>query len=270
MKRLLNLIFTALLGCVLTIGLAGCNRLDNTHRPLRVGVVSGPEADLLKVAKNLLEKQHGVLIKVIEFSDYHLINAALHDGSLDANMFQHQPYLEIELQHKHYPFFIMGKTFYYPSGIYASKLKNLAQLQPGALVAIANDPTNEGRALLLLEKAGLIKLNPAVGFLATPKAIQYNPKNLRFKELDAAQLTRALQDVDIAVINTNYAVLAKLYPSRDALFTEDKYSPYANVVVVREKDKDKPQLKQLVAALHAAEVVEAANSLFQGEAIPAW
>ncbi|WP_281421184.1 MetQ/NlpA family ABC transporter substrate-binding protein [Rickettsiella endosymbiont of Dermanyssus gallinae] len=144
------------------------------------------------------------------------------------------------------------------------------KIQQNAIIAIPNDPSNEARALLLLRQASLLKLNPNAKSLATPRDIMANPKHLQIKELDAAQLTRSLPDVDAAVINSNYAALANLYPQQDALFSENKDSEYANLLVVKEKDKDDPKLQALVKALQSPEVVAAAQKLFHNEAIPAW
>lgn len=237
---------------------------------MRVGVISGPESLLMEEAKKIAEEEYGIKIKILLFNDYRLPNIALHEGSLDANMFQHVPYLEEEMKHNSYQFTVIGKTFHYPSAVYSRRWQQLAQLPLKAQVALPNDPTNEGRALRLLERAGLIQLDPQAGYLATPRSIQYNPKQLQFKELDAAQLSRALPDVDIAVINTNYAILAGLYPHKHALWMEDPRSNYANVIVVRTIDKNNTQLEALVKALHSPKVVALADKLFHKQAIPAW
>lgn len=209
-------------------------------------------------------------MKIIEFSDYSLPNMALNDGSLDANMFQHQLFLEEEIKNRKYNLVSIAKLFIYPMGIYSQKIRHLNELKQNAILVIPNDPSNEARALLLLQQADLLKLKINTKALATPKDIVFNPKHLQIKELDAAQLTRALPDVDCAVINTNYAVLANLYPQQNALFAEDKNSSYANLLVVNVKDKNNPKFKQLIKALHSPEVLAAAQTLFHGQAIPAW
>jgi D-methionine transport system substrate-binding protein len=251
------------------ISLSGCHS-GNDAKQIRVGTISGPETQLMQVAKTVLLKQSGLNLKIIEFSDYSLPNRALSDGSLDANMFQHRVFLEEEIKNKHYHLVPIAKLFIYPMGIYSKKIATLTAIQPNARVAIPNDPSNEARALLLLQQAGLFRLNPSARNLATPRDIIFNPKHLQIKELDAAQLTRSLPDVDCAVINTNYAVLANLYPQQDALFFETKNSEYANLLVVKEKDKNNPKLQALVKALQSPEVLSAAKQLFRNQAIPAW
>ena len=209
-------------------------------------------------------------LKIVEFTDYVLPNQALADGSIDANMFQHQPYLEQAIAAKRFQLSPIGKTFIYPMGIYSNKIKHLNELKTNAIVAIPNDPSNEARALLLLDKAGIIKLKPGHTLNVTPHDIVANPKQIQIKELDAAQLPRVLNDVDLATINTNYAMIANLLPSRDALFIESTDSPYANIVVVRTADKNNPKFVKLMEALHYHRVVDRAKILFQGQAIPAW
>jgi len=269
--RKLRVILSIFLFSTLSLtGLVACSPAKKADNEIYVGTISGPETQLMEVAKEVALKKYNLDVKIAEFSDYTLPNAALNDGTLDANMFQHQPYLEEEIKNKHYNITPIGKTFIYPMGIYSKKIKNLKQLKNNAIVAIPNDATNEGRALLLLSKAGLIQLNPKASFLVTPKDISKNPKNLKFKELDAAQLTRVLPDVDLAVINTNYAVLAGLYPNKNALFVESKNSPYANLIVVRSNEANNPKLIELVKALHSQEVKDSAKKIFDGQAIPAW
>ena len=249
------------------ITLAACHRNDHTFK---VGTISGPETELMEVAKQVAKDKYNLDVTVIEFSDYLQPNAALNDGSLDANMFQHQPYLDQQIKDYHYSLVTAGKTFVYPMGIYSKRITSLAEIKDNSLVAIPNDPSNEGRALLLLEKAKLISLNPKARLFATPKDIIQNPKHLQFKELDAAQTARSLPDVDLAIINTNYAIPAGLSPTKDALFLEDKNSPYANIIVVRQNEINDPRVKQLVAAFQSDDVLHKANTLFNGQAIPAW
>lgn len=236
---------------------------------LKVGTISGPETELMQAAKDEAKKV-GLNIKIIEFTDYLQPNAALNDGSLDANMFQHQPFLDQQIKDKHYHLVAIGKTFVFPMGIYSVKVKALGALPVKAIVAIPNDPSNEGRALLLLQKAKLITLKKSAGLYATPVDIEQNPQQLQFKELDAAQLARSLPDVDIAVINTNYAIPAGLSPKKDAIYHEDKDSPYANLIVIREDELKDPRMQQLVNAFHSDAVLETAQKIFNGEAIPTW
>ena len=267
-----NIVLILFIGVLSVFALLACSSQEKSSNVIRVGTISGPETQLMEVAKEIARKKFGLTVNIIEFSDYALPNAALADGSLDANVFQHQPYLEEDIKTKHYKLSIIGKTFIYPMGIYSKTVSksDLGHLKDNAIVAIPNDPSNEGRALLLLQQAGLIQLKPGVGFSAVPNDISGNPKHIQIKEIDAPQLPRVLQDVDLAVINTNYASLADLYPDRDALFVEKKESPYANIIVVRTTDIDNPKLRHLVEALHSSEVKDAAKILFKGQAYPAW
>lgn len=250
----------------LTITLLACSQHDpNT---LMVGAISGPETELVDVAQKVALDRYGLTLKIVEFSDYNLPNEALMDGTLDANVYQHLPYLQAASKAHGYDFEVIGKTFVYPTGIYSAKINSLKKLPDHGLIALPNDPSNEARALLLLQKAGLITLKNTHAL--TIRDIAKNPKNLRFKELDAAQLPRILADVDAAVINTTFAIPAGLEPSRDALFLEDKNSPYANLIVVRRNNDKKPQLALLVKAMNSPEVKEKAQALFGDAAIVAW
>jgi D-methionine transport system substrate-binding protein len=266
MKRILALFFSLIVSLFLT----HCSHSSSKPNEVQVGTIAGPETELMEVAKDVAAKKYGLNIKIVTFTDYVLPNAALADGSIDANMIQHIPYLEETIAAKGYKLSSIGKTFIYPMGIYSDKVKNLNDLRPNATVAIPNDPSNEARALMLLEKAGLIKLKPGVSLKATPKDIVQNLRQLHIKELDAAQLPRVLRDVDLAVINTNFVMTIGLLPSKDALFLENSKSPYANIVVVRTANKNDPRFAKLMAALHSKEVIEKAKALFKDQAIPAW
>ncbi len=259
MKTLWSSLFCAMF-------LVACHAKE-TPNTLKVGVIAGPEAEIMQVAKQQAKKS-GVVIKVIEFTDYAMPNQALRDGSIDANMFQHLPYLKQAMKARGYLFKVLGETFVYPMGVYSDKIKSLKDLPKQALVAIPNDPSNEARALLLLQSAGLLQLKLGAGWLATPRDIKTNPKQLQFKELDAADLARTLPDVSIAVINANYAIPAGLSLNQ-ALLHEQADSPYANLVVVRANDKRTKQLNILMQSLHSQAVLTAAKHLFRGEAIPA-
>jgi D-methionine transport system substrate-binding protein len=237
---------------------------------LRVGTIAGPETHLMEVAKQVAKDKYGLDLKIIEFSDYIEPNTALSDGSIEANMFQHQPFLDQQIKDRHYKLVSIGKTFVYPMGIYSKKIHDLADISTGALVSIPNDPSNEGRALLLLQKSKLIELKPEAGLFATPFDIAKNPKQLKFKELDAAQLARSLDDVEIAIINTNYAIPAGLSPTKDAILHEGSDSPYANIIVIRTDELNDPRIKQMVEAIQSPEVVKAAQEIFNGQAIAAW
>jgi len=263
----MSYLIKAILCACLTL-ISACQSHDKNV--LRVGTIAGPETELMQVAKQVAKDQYGLTIEIVEFTDYALPNTALNDGSIDANMFQHQPFLDQQIKDRQYRLVAIGKTFVYPMGIYSIKIRNLNELPQGAKVAIPNDTSNEGRALLLLQKAGLITLKKSAGLYATPADIEKNDKQLVFNELDAAQLSRSLPDVDIALINTNYAIPAGLLPDRDALFKEDRDSPYANVIVVRESDKNDPRMKKLLESIQSPAVLDAAKKIFNGFAISTW
>jgi D-methionine transport system substrate-binding protein len=250
----------------LFLALVGCNK--PSPNTLIVGTISGPETELVEVAQKVALDRYGITVKIVEFNDYNLPNEALQDGSLDANVYQHLPYLKAAMTAHGYDLEAIGKTFVYPTGIYSTKFKSLKKLPEHALIALPNDPSNEARALLLLEKAGLITLKETKN--ATVEDIASNPRQLRFKELDAAQLPRILSDVDAAIINTNFAIPAGLRPSKNALFTESKDSPYANLIVVRRDSDKKEQLALFVKALNSREVIAKAHELFGDAAIVAW
>lgn len=262
-RRLGRLIVTSLL--VLSITACGNKPLPNT---LIVGTIAGPETELVDVAQKIALQRYGLTIKIVEFSDYNLPNEALEDGTLDANVYQHLPYLQAAMKAHGYQLETIGKTFIYPTGLYSTKYKSIRNIPVGGLIAIPNDPSNEARALLLLQKSGLIRLKNNHG--TTLAAILSNPKKLRFQELDAAQLPRILSDVDAAVINTTFAIPAGLSPSRDALFLENKDSPYANLIVIRKNSAKQAQLALFVKALNSDEVKEKAKQLFGDAAIVAW
>jgi D-methionine transport system substrate-binding protein len=238
------------------------------HDSLKVGTIDGPETQLMEAAKQVAQKKYGLNVDIITFSDYNTPNAALNDGSLDANAFQTAPFLDAQSKQYGYKFAVVGKTFIYPVGIYSQKIKDVTQVPDNAKVAVPNDPSNEARALLLLEKANLIKLKPGIGVNATKLDIIENPKNLQIIELEAPQLPRSMTDVDLAVINTNFAVGAGLSPIKDAIFHEDADSPYVNIIVAREKDANDERIKNLVEAFHSDEVKQEAKKLFGDGAIP--
>lgn len=236
---------------------------------IKIGVTPGEHAQIMEKVKDVAAKK-GLNIEILEFSDYVVPNQALADGDLNANSFQHQPYLDNQIADRGFDLVSVGKTITTPMGVYSKKVKSLGELAEGATVGIPNDPTNGGRALLVLAKEGLIKVNPEVGLKAGPADITENPKNIKFAELDAAQLPRSLDDVDAAVINTNYAMEAGLHPKTDAIAIEGSESPYANVIVVRSADKDAPWVKTLVEAYHDDSIKAFINEEFKGALIPSW
>lgn len=252
-----------------TLLVTGCADKKAEQEPLKVGVMSGPEADVMKVATDTLKEQ-GTEVELVEFSDFVSPNVALADGSIDVNAFQHRPYLDSMVRDRGFKLVSVGNTFVYPIGGYSRKLTSLDQLSNGARVAIPNDPSNEGRTLILLHNRGLITLKDVSNLEATPADIVNNPKALEFVELDAAQLTRSLEDVDLAFINSVYSVAADLLPSRDALIVEGKESPYVNLIVAREDNKDDARVQALVKAFQSEKVEKRAEELFKGGAVAGW
>ncbi len=236
---------------------------------IKVGVTPGEHATIMeKVAA--VAKTKGLNIDIIEFSDYVVPNQALNDGDIQANSFQHQPYLDNQIADRKFDLVAVGKTITTPMGVYSKKVKSLDELKDGDTVAIPNDPTNGGRALLVLASKGLIKFKDDAGIKVTPSDIIENPKKIEFSELDAAQLPRSLDDVDAAVINTNYAMEAGLNPKKDAIAIEGDKSPYANIIVVRSADKDAPWAKTLVEAYHDESIRKFINDEYKGALIPSW
>ena len=251
----------------LTLGAAFALPALAQDKPLKIGVTAGPHAQIFEQVKKVAEKD-GLKIQVIEFSDYVQPNAALAAGDLDANSYQHKPYLDQQIADRGYKFSPVGYTVNFPIGIYSKKVKSLKDLPEGAKVGIPNDPTNGGRVLLVLQDQGLIQLRPGAGLKATPLDVVGNPKKLKFVELDAAQLPRSLDDLDASAINTNYAIPAGLNPGKDAIARESAKSPYVNLIAVRSADKDKPWVAQLVKAYHSDTVRQFIQTEFKGSVVP--
>lgn len=254
------------LNFALALSLCACK--PQPKADLVVGTIAGPETELVKVAKEEVKQKYGMNVKIVEFNDFQLPNEALADGSLDMNIYQHQPFLKASIQARSYPIIAVAKTFIYPMGMYSQHLKNIHALQAGAVIAIPNDPSNETRALKLLEQAKLIRC--ANKDILTPQDIQENLFKLSFKELDAAQLPRILPDVTAAIINTTFAIPAGLNPKQDAILIESKDSPYANLIVVKIKDQNSPNIQRFISAMHSQGVLDKANELFGSGAIAAW
>ncbi len=237
---------------------------------LSIAATPVPHAEILEFVKPRLAKE-GVELKIKVFTDYVQPAVQVNEKHLDGNFFLHQPYLnEFKKNHKNDIQVPITKVHVEPFAAYSGKYKKLADLPNGATVAIPNDPSNSGRALLLLAKQGLLKLKDPNNISATRKDILENPKNLKFKELEAATLPRVLNQVDLALINTNYAIEAKLNPVKDSLFIEDANSPYANLLVAREDNKNSPAFKKLVAALNSPEVKKFIEEKYKGAVVPAF
>lgn len=248
-------------------GPAFAQALGSAERPVRVGVTAGVHAQVLEKVREVLAKE-GTTIKIVEFSDFIQPNLALAAGEVDANTYQHLPFLTAQKKDRGYDFVPVGKTVLTLMAVFSKKYKALAELPAGARIAIPNDPTNGGRALLLLAKAGAFKLADGVDYRATVADITDNPKRFKVVELEAAQIARSLQDVDAGAITGNYAVPAGLNPLKDSLAAEGVDSAYVCLVVVRAADADKPWAKQLAAAYGAAEVRAFVQANFGGAVIP--
>jgi D-methionine transport system substrate-binding protein len=243
----------------------------HAQETLRVAASPVPHAEILEFVKPRLKAQ-GVDLQVKVFTDYVQPNIAVSDKLVDANFFQHQPYLDAFNRDRKTNIVAVpgGLVHVEPFGAYSTKIKRVADLPVGATVAIPNDPSNTGRALVLLQKQGLIRLKDPSKILATARDIAENPKKLVFRELEAAQLPRALPDVDLALINTNYALEARLVPTRDALFIEGADSPYANLLAARTDNASSPALKKLIDVLHTPEVKKFIEEKYKGAVGPAF
>ncbi|MFE7840509.1 MetQ/NlpA family ABC transporter substrate-binding protein [Streptomyces sp. NPDC057474] len=260
MRNTAKLATAVLAAGALTLGLTACgadkaDSASDTSGPLVVAASPTPHADILNFVKDNLAKDAGLELEVKEFSDYVLQNPATEDGSVDANYFQNQPYLD-DYNKKNGTSIVPVVTVHLePLGLYSNKVKSTDALKSGATVAIPNDTVNEARALKLLDASGIITLKDGVGTDATPADITENPKKLQFKELEAAQTPRSLDDVDAAVINGNYAIEADLSPAEDALAVEPaKDNPNGNFLAVKEGNEDDPRVEKLAKLLTSDEV----------------
>jgi D-methionine transport system substrate-binding protein len=249
--------------------IARAQDIGSTARPLRIGVTAGPHAQVMEKVRDIAARD-GLAIRVIEFQDYIQPNAALAAGDLDANSYQHQPFLDQQVRDRRLALVSAGKTLIFPMGIYSKRHKAVADIPAGGRVAIPNDPTNGGRALVLLASNGAFRLRPGADFRATVADVTENPKRLRIVELEAAQLPRALDEVEVATINTNFAIPAGLNPVRDAIALESSESPYANLIAVRQADQNTPWVRRLVAAYQTQEVKDFVQATFQGAVVPAF
>ena len=272
MRSRLALILSA---SVATVILAACGggdaEISGSDEPLRVGASPVPHAEILRFIDENLAEDAGLDLDIVEFTDYVQPNVALDEGSLDANYFQTVPYLEEQEASAGYDFTALAPVHIEPLGIYSSRLTDLGALADGATVAIPNDPTNAARALRLLEDNELITLADTGDAAPTSLDITENPKDLQISEVEAAQLPRALADVDIAVINGNYAIEADLVPAEDALALEQaEGNPNANLLVVRTGDEDDERIQQLEKLLHSDEVRTFIEDTYKGAVIPAF
>ncbi len=278
MKKFIGILLTA----ALAFGAVGCGSTTTETADegattattegttIKVGASPSPHAEILKAAQPLLAEK-GVTLEIVEFTDYVQPNLALDTGDLDANYFQHQPYLDQFNADNDMDLVALGAVHYEPMGIFAGNSSDLAALPDGAKVGVPNDATNEARALLLLESNGLIKLKEDAGVAATKLDIVENPHNLEIVEMEAAQLPLSLGSLDIAVINGNYALSGGLSIS-DALAIEEADSlaaeTYQNVVAVRNGDETRPELQTLIEVLNSQEIADYINETFEGAVAP--
>ena len=280
-KKFLSL----LLSLVLALSLTACGGNDTVDTAetedggdtaaetvtLKVAASSTPHAEILEQVKPILAEQ-GIDLQVTEYSDYPIQNTVVDEGEEDANYFQHTPYLEQFNAENGTDLVSAGKIHYEPMGVYAGKTDSLENLADGATIAVPNDATNEARALQLLAAQGLIEINPDAGLNATPNDITSNPKNLEFTELDASMIANTIEEFDLNVINSNYALQAGLNPAEDALVSEDADSDaaqtYANIVAVKAGHENDPAIVALVDALHSEAIQDFINTTYQGSVLP--
>ncbi|KNF08652.1 putative D-methionine-binding lipoprotein MetQ [Gottschalkia purinilytica] len=276
MKKRLFSIFTTI---ILIVGiLTGCSKdtvtkskniKESKESTIKIGASLVPHSEILEFVKPKLKKK-GINIEIVTIDDDGQLNQALEEKQIDANFFQHVPYLESISKERGYDFSVVGNIHIEPIGFYSKSIKTIEEIKKGSKIAIPDNPSNEYRALVLLESNGLIKLRPGIeDYSATPKDIVENPKNLEFVEVDSGQLTRVLQDVEGAVINTNRVLEANIDPET-AIFREDATSPYSNVVVVRKEDENKEEIKKLVESLTSDDIKDFIKEKYGSAVIPAF
>lgn len=271
MKKQFSLFFS---GAVLALGflLSGCDKGTTDMTKIKVGVINGAEQDVAEVAKKVAKEKYGLDVELVGFSGSLLPNDPTANGDLDANVFQHRPFLAQDNNARSYNLVAVANTFVFPMAGYSDKIKNISELKTGDTIAMPNDPTNLGRALLLMEKEKLIKLKSGTGLLPTALDITENPLKLNIMELEGAQLPRVIKDpkVTVAIISTTYIQQTGLSPVKDSVFIEDKESPYVNIIVTREDNKDAENVQKFIKAYQSPEVAKAAETLFNGGAVPGW
>ncbi|WP_417473722.1 MetQ/NlpA family ABC transporter substrate-binding protein [Leisingera sp.] len=240
-----------------------------TAADIKVGVSPGEHAEIMEEVAKIAEPM-GLNIDVVEFSDYVVPNQALADGDIQANSFQHKPYLDNQVKDRGFALVPVATTITTPMGVYSDKITSLDKFPEGGSMGIPNDPTNGGRALLVLQQLGLIKLAEGTGLVPTVLDVTENPKDIRFRELDAAQLPRSLADLDAALINTNYAIASGLNPKEDAIAVESADNPYVNIIVVRDGDQEAPWVQPLIDAYHSPEIKAFIEEKYQGTVLTSW
>ncbi|KDB44712.1 MetQ/NlpA family lipoprotein [Glaesserella parasuis] len=277
--------FKKLLGLavVSALALTGCKEEKKAEAPavapapaaqaqkIKVGVMSGPEHTVAEKAAQIAKEKYGLEVEFVLFNDYALPNTAVSKGDLDANAFQHKPYLDKDSASKGLDnLVIVGNTFVYPLAGYSKKIKNVAELQDGAVVAVPNDPSNLARALILLEKQGLIKLKDNTNLFSTSLDIVENPKNLKIQEVDTSVAAKALDDVDLAVVNNTYAGQVGLNATEHGVFVENKESPYVNIIVARKDNQVSEAVQNFVKAYQTEEVFQEAQKHFKDGVVKGW
>ncbi|MCT8640961.1 MetQ/NlpA family lipoprotein [Glaesserella parasuis] len=277
--------FKKLLGLavVSALALTGCKEEKKAEAPavapapaaqaqkIKVGVMSGPEHTVAEKAAQIAKEKYGLEVEFVLFNDYALPNTAVSKGDLDANAFQHKPYLDKDSESKGLDnLVIVGNTFVYPLAGYSKKIKNVAELQDGAVVAVPNDPSNLARALILLEKQGLIKLKDNTNLFSTSLDIVENPKNLKIQEVDTSVAAKALDDVDLAVVNNTYAGQVGLNATEHGVFVENKESPYVNIIVARKDNQVSEAVQNFVKAYQTEEVFQEAQKHFKDGVVKGW
>ncbi|MDG6314652.1 MetQ/NlpA family lipoprotein [Glaesserella parasuis] len=277
--------FKKLLGLavVSALALTGCKEEKKAEAPaaapapaaqaqkIKVGVMSGPEHTVAEKAAQIAKEKYGLEVEFVLFNDYALPNTAVSKGDLDANAFQHKPYLDKDSASKGLDnLVIVGNTFVYPLAGYSKKIKNVAELQDGAAVAVPNDPSNLARALILLEKQGLIKLKDNTNLFSTSLDIVENQKNLKIQEVDTSVAAKALDDVDLAVVNNTYAGQVGLNATEHGVFVENKESPYVNLIVARKDNQASEAVQNFVKAYQTEEVFQEAQKHFKDGVVKGW
>lgn len=269
LKRIASLLSVG----VLIFALTGCTAKSNADNEIiKLGVVGENNEAWEQVIKNV--SKDGIDVELVKFSDYSQVNQALVDGEIDLNSFQHYAYLEKEKEDKGFKLSVIGETLIAPLGVYSNTLSDIKDIKVGGKIAIPNDATNEGRALKLLESAGLIKVNEDAGYTPTLSDITENTKNIEFVEVEAGQTARLLPDVDASVINGGHAIDAGLNCKEDAIYTETveegSDNPYVNVIVANTTDKDNETYKKLVDEYRSNEIANLIDEVYQGAYVPTW
>lgn len=248
---------------------SGLSSVAMAQDKLIVGVTPGPHTQVLEEVKKVAAKD-GLEIKLVEFSNYVLLNQALDAGEIDANSFQHRPYLENQAANQGLNAVWAADTLLFPMGLYSEKIKDVSELKEGAKIGMPNDPSNGGRALLLLQSANLLKLKPDVGVLPSVDDIIENPLKLQIVEMDAALLPRTLDEMDASMINTNFAMSAGLSPIKDSILLEKRDSYYVNILAVRAEDLNTPKIQKLIKVFHSDEIKKFVEDTFKDAVIVAW